>query len=153
MTKTHWSGISCYSFFDAFLPECVCGSILHCLMYASGWNSSIVLDFPKLFEAFKEKQFTLLWLGSHDAFRALEFHSRYESDPSTLTVLLDTDGNIFGSSTPVMWESSSYRRNKADPSQKSFLFTLKNPHNVQARTLAFQTEKKDKAIHCWFTLL
>jgi hypothetical protein len=42
-------------FFDAFPPELVCGSILHCLMYASVRNSAIVPDIPKLFEAFKEK--------------------------------------------------------------------------------------------------
>jgi hypothetical protein len=68
-------------------------------------------------------------------------------------VILDTDGNIFGCSTPVTWESSIHGRNKVDPSQKSFGFTLKNPHNVQARTFALKAEKKDTAIHGWFTLL
>jgi hypothetical protein len=65
---------------------------------------------------------------------------------------LDTGGNIFGDSTPVEWESSGYGRNKADPSQKSFLFTVKNPHNVPARTFGLKGEKKDKAIHCWSKL-
>jgi hypothetical protein len=39
------------------------------------------------------------------------------------------------------------------PDSEEFPFTLKNPHNVPARTFAFQAEKKDKAIHGWFTLL
>jgi hypothetical protein len=63
-------------------------------------------------------------------------------------VILDTDGNIFGGFTPVEWESSNPRKDKADPSLKSFLFTLKNPHNVPARRFALKAEKKDRAIWC-----
>jgi hypothetical protein len=61
-------------------------------------------------------------------------------------VILDTDGNIFGGFTPVEWDSYSY--GKADPSLKSFLFTLKNPHNFPARRFALKTEKKNEAIYC-----
>jgi hypothetical protein len=116
----------------------------------SGWNSAIVPDFPKLFEDFKEKQFTLLWRGSRDGFGADAFHSRCDGHPNTLTVILDTKGNIFGGFTPVKWDSSDHRRakNKADPSLKSFLFTLKNPHKVSARRFALKAEEKDEAIVC-----
>jgi hypothetical protein len=61
-------------------------------------------------------------------------------------VILDTKGNIFGGFTPVPWESGT--KYKADPSLKSFIFTLKNPHNVPARRFALKAEKKDKAIYC-----
>jgi hypothetical protein len=54
---------------------------------------------------------------------------------------LDTNGNIFGGFTPVKWDS--YTGHKADPSLKSFLFTLKNPHNFPARRFALKAEKKD----------
>jgi hypothetical protein len=64
-------------------------------------------------------------------------------------VILDTDGNIFRYLTPVTWESSSDGRNKADPSLKSFLFTLKNPQNVPARRFALKADRKDEAIYCW----
>jgi hypothetical protein len=37
---------------------------------------------------------------------------------------------------------------EADPSLKSFRFTLKNPHNLPARTFALWAEKKDEAIIC-----
>jgi hypothetical protein len=63
-------------------------------------------------------------------------------------VILDTDGNIFGGFTPVEWESRYGE--KADPSLMSFLFTLKNPHNVPARRFALKAEKKNKAISCSF---
>jgi hypothetical protein len=51
----------------------------------------------------------------------------------------------------VDWESRttpSYF--KADPSLKSFVFTLKNPHNFPARQFALKAEKKDRAIACGF---
>jgi hypothetical protein len=37
-------------------------------------------------------------------------------------------------------------RFKADPSLKSFLFTLKNPHNLPARKFALRAEENGKAI-------
>jgi hypothetical protein len=44
---------------------------------------------------------------------------------------LSTNDCIFGGFTPVAWRS----RNACvpDPSLKSFIFTLKNPHNLAAR--------------------
>jgi hypothetical protein len=44
------------------------------------------------------------------------------------------------------WDSTSYE--KADPSRKSFLFTLKNTHNFPPRRFALKAEAKDKAIVC-----
>jgi hypothetical protein len=68
-------------------------------------------------------------------------------------VILDTKGNIFGGFTPVEWESRQavgYADNcrKADDSQKSFLFTLKNPHNIPARRFGLKAEEKHAAIVC-----
>jgi hypothetical protein len=68
-------------------------------------------------------------------------------------VILDTKGNIFGGFTPVEWESRVSKRDgsnckKADESLKSFLFTLKNPHNIPARKFPLKAEKKSGAIDC-----
>jgi hypothetical protein len=63
-------------------------------------------------------------------------------------VILDKEENIFGGFTPVEWESSKKGKAKADPSEKSFLFTLKNPHNIPARRFALKAEEKDMAILC-----
>jgi hypothetical protein len=46
----------------------------------------------------------------------------------------------------VEWESQD--KYKADPSLKSFLFTLKNPHNFPARRFALKAENKGEAIRC-----
>jgi hypothetical protein len=114
----------------------------------SGWSSAIVPDFPKLFEGFKPRKFALLWRGSRDGFKAKQFHRHCDGHPNTLTVILDTNGNIFGAFTPIAWESSTFGKYKTDPSLTSFLFTLKNPHNVAARRFALKAEKKESAIYC-----
>jgi hypothetical protein len=117
----------------------------------SGWNSAVVPDFPKLFEDFKRKKFTLLWRGGRDGFAARAFHSRCNGHRNALTVILDTGGNIFGGFTPVEWETrSEYLYTKADPSLKDFIFTLKNPHNAPARRFALKAEKKSEAICCYY---
>jgi hypothetical protein len=126
------------------------------LTLARPFGSVIVSEFPDIFAEFREKQFSLLWRGGRDGFGVRAFHSRCDEHANTLTVILDTDGNIFGGFTPVKWESRRWngktgRENNArtaDPSLKSFLFTLKNPHNVPARRFALKTENGDIAIFC-----
>jgi hypothetical protein len=46
----------------------------------------------------------------------------------------------------MKWESGKYHY-KADDSLKSFVFTLKNPHNISARKFALKTEEKHWAIN------
>jgi hypothetical protein len=121
-------------------------------------DSTIISDFPEIFSEFRGKRFSLLWRGGRDGFDAHDFHSRCDGHANTLTLIEDTEGNIFGGFTPVEWESSEPRgKDKADPSLKSFIFTLKNPQNVPARRFALKAEEKDEAIYCsskwgpWFS--
>jgi uncharacterized coiled-coil protein SlyX len=122
----------------------------------AGFASLIVADFPGLFAEFYKKSFALLWRGSRDGFGALDFHDRCDGHAPTLTLIQDTDGNIFGGFTPVKWESRRHEKKhgqkdnrfKADSSLQSFLFTLKNPHNFPAGKFALKAEKKDRAIWC-----
>jgi hypothetical protein len=60
---------------------------------------------------------------------------------------LETNENIFGGFTPVKWKSGEWRK-KANDSQKSFVFTLKNSHNIPARQFALKAERKNDAIAC-----
>jgi hypothetical protein len=120
------------------------------------FDSRIISDLPEIFAEFRKNQISLLWRGSRDGFEAQEFHRRCDGHANTLTVILDTEGNIFGGFTPVEWESlvwnGTYFINintfKADDSLKSFVFTLKNPHNFPERRFALKAEKKDRAILC-----
>jgi lambda repressor-like predicted transcriptional regulator len=117
-------------------------------------DSVILLDFPKIFSPFRGKHFTILWRGSRDGFKVKEFHRRCDGHPNTLVVILDTKGNIFGGFTAVEWKSlasapkqeNDTPRLTVDHSLRSFLFTLKNPHNIWPRRFALKTEKKDQAI-------
>jgi hypothetical protein len=107
----------------------------------------IISEFPEIFPEFQEKHFKTLWWGSRDGFKAQEFHRRRDGHANTLTVILDTEGNVFGGFTPVEWES--VWKNKGDNSLKSFVFTLTNPHNIPARRFALKAETKKWAIYCY----
>jgi FtsZ-binding cell division protein ZapB len=114
-------------------------------------DSRIISDIPEIFAEFRKKQISLLWRGSRDGFRTQEFHRRCDGHANTLTVILDTKGNIFGGFTPLEWESRVWNAKyedmcKADDSLKSFLFTLKNPNNIPAKIFALNDEWKHRAI-------
>jgi hypothetical protein len=116
------------------------------LPLALQFDSQIFSGFALPFAEFREKQFVLLWRGSRDGFGAIDFHSRCDGHANTLTLILDTDGNVFGGFTLVEWESVSGKY-KCDNSLRSFLFTLKNPHNTPAMTFALKPERKEYAIY------
>jgi hypothetical protein len=109
-------------------------------------DSLIVSDFPPLFEEFRAKRFNLLWRGSRDGFRAKEFHLRCDGRANTLTLIADTDGNVFGGFTPEKWVSGW--KSKGDDSLRSFLFTLRDPHDLPPRKFALRAEWKHEAIWC-----
>jgi hypothetical protein len=108
------------------------------------FNSLIISNFPEIFSEFRWKLFSLLWRGSRDGFKGQEFHRRCDGHANTLSVILDTEGNIFGGFTPVEW--NSVNKHKADDSLKSFLFTLKDPHSIPARRFTLKSEEKHQAI-------
>jgi hypothetical protein len=74
----------------------------------AGFASLTVADFPAFFAEFREKQFTLLWRGSCDGFGDRHFHGHCVGHAPSLTLIQDTEGNIFGGFTPVKWESKAY---------------------------------------------
>jgi hypothetical protein len=111
-------------------------------------ESVIVSEFPTIFEEFGGKGFSLLWRGSRDGFDAGDFHRRCDGHANNVTVILDMKGNIFGGFTPLKWESCTEAKHQADRNLKSFLFTLKNPHNIGPRKFALKSNKQDEAIEC-----
>jgi hypothetical protein len=137
-------------------PEFVWLSLAQRLMTPVGFDSLIISDFPEIFAEFRGKRFSVLWRGSRDGFGVDDFHGRCDGHANTLTVILDTKGNVFGGFTPVEWESRPWNgrsgkennRWKADDNLRSFVFTLKNPHNIAARRFALKAEKQDWAIRC-----
>jgi hypothetical protein len=119
-------------------------------------DSLILCDFPIIFDRFRTKQFKLLWRGSRDGFEASDFHFHCDDHANTVTVILDTDGNVFGGFTPVAWKSCSFRDGamsgnpldcvKSDESLTSFIFTLKNPFQTPPMIFGLKAECKDLAL-------
>jgi hypothetical protein len=71
-------------------------------------DSRIISGFPEIFTKLRGKQFSLLWRGSRDGFKAKESHRRCDGHANTFTVILDVKGNVFGGFTPLEWESKNY---------------------------------------------
>jgi hypothetical protein len=110
----------------------------------------------EVFPEFRGQEFSLLWRGSRDGFSSSAFHRHCDGLANTLTVILDTAGNKFGGFTPIEWDPPVWNgkcgindnHSKADPSLKSFVFTLVNPRNVPARRFALNAERMQRAIFC-----
>jgi hypothetical protein len=79
---------------------------------ALGFAFLIPADLPALFAEFGGKRFTLLWRGSRDGFGPSDFHGRCNDRAPTLTLIQDTERNIFGASR--RWSGS--REPEAGPS-------------------------------------
>jgi hypothetical protein len=99
------------------------------------------------------KYFWLLWRRGRDGFEADDFSDHCNIRPNTLMLIEDTNWNIFGRFTPtellnqfVEWGERGFWN--ADVSLKSFLFTLKNLHNIAARRFPLRVETKDRATCC-----
>ena len=75
---------------------------------------------------FSSKSFELLYRGTRDGFAASVFHSKCDGIKSTLIVIKETNGYVFGGYTSVTWDSSlsGYK-----PDSEAFIYTFLNPNN------------------------
>jgi hypothetical protein len=112
--------------------------------HPSSLTSLIIADFPRLFSKFGRKRFPLLWRGSCHGFRCWDFHNRCDGHKNTLTLIETSRHNIVGDYTPCVWRSSG--GSVYDETGRTFVFTLKNPHNLSARKISFVKGKM--AIYC-----
>jgi hypothetical protein len=113
------------------------GSVILSDLNLQRMDLQIVSDFPEVFREFRGKQFSLLLRGNRDGLGGPDFHNRCHRHANTRTVILDTDGSIFGGFNSAELESRKWNRKvgdknnlfKADDNLKSFVFVLKNPIN------------------------
>lgn len=97
-----------------------------------------------------------MWRGSRDGFSPRDFHQRCDGHGHTLTVIQDTDGNVFGGFTPIKWESRVWNQQmweknncpKGDSSRRTFLFTILNPFGVPPRRFVLREGWEKYAIYC-----
>jgi hypothetical protein len=106
-------------------------------------DSKIISTIPEIFSVFGSKTFRLLYRGSRDGFKASAFHHCCDGHGNTVSLILSTNDYIFGGYTPLPWRS---RDNwVGDPSLMSFIFTIKNPHNLPAQI--FKQQRESNAIY------
>lgn len=67
-------------------------------------------------------KFNLLYRASRDGFRSIDFHSRCDNKPKTLTICRDNKGFIVGGYTEAMWASPQFPTCVRDP--EAFIFSL-----------------------------
>jgi hypothetical protein len=58
-------------------------------------DSRIISDFPEIFGEFRKKEFSVLWRGSRDGFKAKEFYDRCDGHANTLTVIFGHEREYF----------------------------------------------------------
>jgi hypothetical protein len=94
-------------------------------------DSTIISSWPVNFTILQDKDMRLLYRGTRDGFHGTDFHNHCNGHSHTVTLILSTNDCIFGGYTPLTW--SSRGGYVPDPSLESFIFTIKNPHNLGAR--------------------
>jgi hypothetical protein len=113
-------------------------------------DSQIVSAFPPLFAEFREKQWKLLYRGSRDGFTTAAFHAKCDGRANTVTLIVATNGSVFGGFTPVPWDSAGlgpdYTWYRMDSSKRSFIFTLKNPRAIAPRRFSLKPSEDDGAV-------
>ena len=69
----------------------------------------------------KLSNLNLIFRGSRDGFRSSDFHKKCDNKGSTISIIKDTRGYVFGGYTSVNWRSdgSSYNEDS-----NAFLFSL-----------------------------
>ncbi|XP_044181235.1 uncharacterized protein LOC114975468 [Acropora millepora] len=76
-------------------------------------------------------QWILCWRASLHGWAAKTFHSLCDKKGPTVTIVKDTNNNIFGGYTSISWQSLNQDVNDS----KAFLFSLKNPTNNSSKLL------------------
>jgi hypothetical protein len=95
----------------------------------------------RAFTVSTEARWELLYRGSRDGFDAATFHRLCDGTQNTVTIVEDTNGNLFGGVACVAWSSS----NQSVPSPKAFLFSLRRG---RVETLEAFYAAQNPQIHC-----
>jgi len=74
----------------------------------------------------EDKIWKLAFRGSKDGFTPQKFHQCCDNKGSTFTIIKSQNNFIFGGYVPISWTSS----NSYLTDQRTFIFTIKNPHNI-----------------------
>jgi hypothetical protein len=116
--------------------------------YVQQFDSGIISSIPSIFNHFGKKSYRFSYHGSRDGFDSRHFHDKINGHSQTITIG-GYLGGYLGGYMVCEWDSSDSW--KIDESQQSFLFTVKNPHNMPARKFPLKYDKKHLFLYCGAT--
>jgi hypothetical protein len=111
-----------------------------------GFDSIIISDFPSILDEFRHSRIKLLYRGTRDGFGSSDFHRTCDGHSDTITLIRTTKDFIFGGYTPLSWDSTT-NDYKTDASNRSFVFTIKNPHSFGCRKFGLKPDHAQYAIY------
>jgi hypothetical protein len=83
----------------------------------------------------------VLWRGSRDGFKAIDFHSRCDGHGNTVMVVKDTKGNVFGGYVAAAWTNGG----EYTQCSKAFVFSLRRMHHPQGGMVRGKVNGKDES--------
>jgi hypothetical protein len=83
------------------------------------------LDMSRLIAHAKMRKAELIYDGDNHGWKAADFHKKCDNQGPTLTIVEDTDGNVFGAYTSRSWTGAGAYQTDKD----AFIFSLKSPTN------------------------
>jgi hypothetical protein len=136
------------AFPDLHLTESLfreCRSLINCHLNST-LKSAILSKCPLIFSGFSDLRFDLLWQRTRDGFGTIEFHHHSEAHRKTLTIVMDTNDNIFGGFRLQEWVPDARRSGPHSLAaaitssmieslalRADFLFTIENPLGIPPR--------------------
>ncbi len=101
---------------------------------------------------YRYKTAKLLYDSSRDGANAAAFHSHCDDQGPTLTLIKDTDSNVFGGYTTISWRSHDIVTSARDPA--AFLVRVVSPHGgppiVFPSTAKYQSVISNSRYGPWF---
>jgi hypothetical protein len=144
ITSDIWSQVVCRLNGKCDESRRCCRFIVEEKPKAEGIESVIISRIPHILKGYEKKKWRLRYRGSRDGFRCSDFHGKCDNVPNTMTLISTTKNFILGGFTPISWDSSS--QYKPDNSNQSFIFSVKNPHNIEGKI--FSLTNSSRAIYC-----
>lgn len=96
---------------------------------------------------FEKKSFVLLYRGTRDGFKGINFHEHADGVNNTLTIVKSKQGNVFGGFLADDWKCS-ITGGYYYPDPQSFLFTLINTYNAPQKNYAKHNDRFQGYHHC-----
>ena len=95
----------------------------------------------KLYEWSGFKRMELLFRGTKDSMTNTSFYNKCENQGSTITLIKNEKGNIFGGYASISWINNNNSTYYSAP--ESFLFTLTNIYNTEPTKFISKNDQKE----------